>query len=336
MLSLPASDLSNDRIPEPIKKGNESLENKLHNELELLLPPKDTNLGKISRYHFKARGKFIRGKLALITGDSFGVSKEWSLLWALSVELMHNASLVHDDICDHDSIRRGNRNVSAKFGEEVALTFGDWLIGKSFELASIITTESKETALITSLAKALQITSNGQVKDLSYLKYPDWTEYLAIAGNKTAPLLSVPISGMLQLSGNLCHCGPLNNVLIETSKYYQISNDILNFLGEDGALSPFSDIHRRAPNAVIIKFRDTLNNTSTKKIFDEWLNSFIDCDVEYWRNQINHSSALLEAKKALEFIDYRIEEQSKALPKKLKNITNSIKTQIKIANQIKF
>ena len=101
-------------------------------------------------------------------------------------------------------------------------------------------------------------------------------------------------------------------------------------------MSPFSDIHRRAPNAVIIKFRDTLNNTSTKKIFDEWLNSFIDCDVEYWRNQINHSSALLEAKKALEFIDYRIEEQSKALPKKLKNITNSIKTQIKIANQIKF
>ena len=335
MLSLPASDLSNDGIFEPIKKRNESLENKLHNELVLLLPPKETHLGEIGRYHFKARGKFIRGKLALITGDTFRVSKRWSLLWALSVELMHNASLVHDDICDHDSIRRGNRNVSAKFGEEVALTFGDWLIGKSFELASIITSESKETALITSLAKALQITSNGQVKDLSYLKYPNWSEYLAIAGNKTAPLLSVPISGMLQLSGNLCYCGPLNNVLLETSKYYQISNDILNFLGEDGALSPFSDIHRKAPNAVIIKYRDTINS-SKKNIFDEWLNSFIDSDVEYWRNQINCSSALLETKKALESMDCKIENQSKALPKKLKDITNSIKNQIKIANQIKF
>ena len=239
MLSLPASNLAIDSVFEPIKKGNESLENQLQHELELLLPPRETQLGEIARYHFKARGKFIRGKLALITGDSFRVSKKWSMLWALSVELMHNASLVHDDICDHDSIRRGNRNVSAKYGEEVALTFGDWLIGKSFELASIITSEAKETALITSLAKALQITSNGQVKDLTYLKYPNWNEYLGIAGNKTAPLLSIPISGMLQLSGNLCHCGPLNNVLLETSKYYQISNDILNFLGKDGALSPF-------------------------------------------------------------------------------------------------
>ena len=140
---------------------------------------------------------------------------------------MHNASLVHDDICDHDSIRRGNRNVSAKYGEEVALTFGDWLIGKSFELASIITSEAKETALTTSLAKALQITSNGQVKDLTYLKYPNWNEYLGIAETRQ-PLCYDSDFSMLQLSGNLCHC-PLNNVLLETSKYYQISNDILNF-----------------------------------------------------------------------------------------------------------
>ena len=335
MLSLPASNLAIDSIFEPIKEGNKSFENQLHNELELLLPPKETHLGEIGRYHFKARGKFVRGKLALITGESFRVSKEWSMLWALSVELMHNASLVHDDICDHDSIRRGNRNVSAKFGEEVALTFGDWLIGKSFELASIITSEAKEGALIASLAKALQITSNGQVKDLTYLKYPNWNEYLTIAGNKTAPLLSIPISGMLQLSGNLCHCGPLNNVLLETSKYYQISNDILNFLGKDGALSPFSDIQRRAPNAVIIKFRDTINK-STKIVFNEWLNSFVDCDIEYWRQQINQSSALRETKKALEVIESKIEEQSKPLPKKLKDITNSIKTQIKISNQINF
>ncbi|MEC8561292.1 MAG: polyprenyl synthetase family protein [Pseudomonadota bacterium] len=335
MLSLPASNLAIDSVFEPIKKGNESLENQLQHELELLLPPRDTQLGEIARYHFKARGKFIRGKLALITGDSFRVSKKWSMLWALSVELMHNASLVHDDICDHDSIRRGNRNVSAKYGEEVALTFGDWLIGKSFELASIITSEAKETALITSLAKALQITSNGQVKDLTYLKYPNWNEYLGIAGNKTAPLLSIPISGMLQLSGNLCHCGPLNNVLLETSKYYQISNDILNFLGKDGALSPFSDIQRKAPNAVIIKFRDTIN-ASTKVVFDEWLNSFVDYDIEHWKQLINRSSALLETKKALEVIERKIEEQSKPLPKKLKDITNSVKTQIKIANQINF
>ena len=120
MLSLPASNLAIDSVFEPIK-SSESLENQLQHEIELLLPPGETHLGEIARYHFKARGKFIRGKLALITGDSFRVSKKWSMLWALSVELMHNASLVHDDICDHDSIRRGNRNVAQNTAKKLHL-----------------------------------------------------------------------------------------------------------------------------------------------------------------------------------------------------------------------
>ena len=335
MLSLTASEQRNDRIVQPSVRKDGSLENQLHNEIKFLLPSEGTQLGEIGRYHFRARGKFIRGKLALITGDSFGVPRRWSLLWALSVELMHNASLVHDDICDHDSIRRGNRNVSAKFGEEVALTFGDWLIGKSFELASTIASEAKDIALVSSLSKALQITSNGQVKDLTYKTYPNWNEYLAIAGNKTAPLLSIPISGMLQMSDNLCHCALLNEVLLETSKYYQISNDILNFLGKDGASSKFSDIHRKAPNAVMIKFRDTINGPE-EIIFEKWLNSFVNLDVEYWRNQISNSKALLETQKALNKIEARIDDRSRALPIKLANITNSIKNQIKINNHIKF
>ena len=152
MHSLAASEPLNDRIVPRVTRESGSLENKLHNELNQLLPSRVTHLGKVGRYHFKTRGKFIRGKLALITGDAFKVDKKLSLLWALSVELLHNASLIHDDICDHDSIRRGNRNVSAKFGEEVALIFGDWLIGKSFELAGMITAETKETLLLKSLA----------------------------------------------------------------------------------------------------------------------------------------------------------------------------------------
>ena len=56
--------------------------------------------------HFKKTGKQLRGRMALTAADCFG-SQAVSLRWAAAVEILHNASLVHDDICDGDMVRRG-------------------------------------------------------------------------------------------------------------------------------------------------------------------------------------------------------------------------------------
>ena len=59
-----------------------------------------------------------------------------ALHWAVAIEVLHNASLIHDDICDGDQLRRGRPAVWSKYGRDVALTLGDWLVALSFELAA--------------------------------------------------------------------------------------------------------------------------------------------------------------------------------------------------------
>ena len=56
--------------------------------------------------------------------------------WAAAIEVLHNASLIHDDICDGDRLRRERPAVWSVYGRDVALTLGDWLVALSFELAA--------------------------------------------------------------------------------------------------------------------------------------------------------------------------------------------------------
>ena len=71
------------------------------------LPDNRHPLGKPAHHHFKKTGKQLRGRMALTAADCFGVPRAVSLRWAAAVEILHNASLVHDDICDGDMVRRG-------------------------------------------------------------------------------------------------------------------------------------------------------------------------------------------------------------------------------------
>ncbi len=100
------------------------------------LPSGKHPLATAAQHHFKRTGKQLRGRMALAAGDSFGVPRTTSLPWAAAVEVLHNASLVHDDICDGDMVRRGAPSVWALYGRDTALALGDWLIALSFELAA--------------------------------------------------------------------------------------------------------------------------------------------------------------------------------------------------------
>ena len=96
------------------------------------LPSGKHPLATPAQHHFKRTGKQLRGCMALAAGDSFGVPRTGSLPWAAAVEILHNASLVHDDICDGDMVRRGSPSVWALYGRDTALALGDWLIALSF------------------------------------------------------------------------------------------------------------------------------------------------------------------------------------------------------------
>jgi octaprenyl-diphosphate synthase len=84
----------------------------------------------------KGTGKGIRPALTLLSGKSFEYDLNYLLPMAVSVELMHTATLVHDDAIDKSDTRRGQQTINSIWGDEIAILMGDYLFAKAGEFVS--------------------------------------------------------------------------------------------------------------------------------------------------------------------------------------------------------
>ena len=85
-------------------------------------------MNQMAQYHLDSGGKCLRGRLALAEGSSLDLADEDAMKWAMTCELLHNATLIHDDIQDNDPIRRGQPSLWKKYGVAQAINAGDFLI----------------------------------------------------------------------------------------------------------------------------------------------------------------------------------------------------------------
>ena len=251
----------------------------------------DASLSDAAFYHFKTPGKMLRAKMAMQSASLAKIDISISLLWAASVEVLHNASLIHDDICDGDKQRRGRASIWIKFGRDTALTLGDWLIALSFELASEAAEMSNTPRLVGILARHMATTTAGQAMEFKWDSTQSWDVYLKIAADKTAPLLTAPIHGVTLMSGTSGLGFAISGYFCDLGKAYQIANDILNFKGRDGAKLIAGDLARRAPNAVTVSFVESLNDHEHNE-FKDWYNNSNNEDLKFWRDKILASRAI--------------------------------------------
>jgi geranylgeranyl diphosphate synthase type I len=138
-------------------------------------------------------GKRLRPRLLLRVTESEGGSLENALDAAAAVEILHNYSLVHDDIEDNDELRRGRRTVWAVYGIPQALNAGDALCAISFlALTNSVSRHSDERVLrmVRALHEAHATMCDGQSMDLAYERAPqvDLAAYNRMIGAKTAAL----------------------------------------------------------------------------------------------------------------------------------------------------
>jgi geranylgeranyl diphosphate synthase type II len=109
--------------------------NAVEGDLRRILSRHDTLLFQAMRYSVLCGGKRFRPLLALAAADAFGVSPGSALPFACAIELIHNYSLIHDDLpsMDDDDFRRGRPSCHKVFGEDIALLAGDGLLTLAFE-----------------------------------------------------------------------------------------------------------------------------------------------------------------------------------------------------------
>ena len=119
-------------VEERLRQKKEAVER----ELERLLSQEDSLMFRAMRYAVLPGGKRFRPLLSLSSGEYFGASQDMLLPFACALELIHNYSLVHDDLplMDDDDFRRGQPSCHKAFGEDVALLAGDGLLTLAFEV----------------------------------------------------------------------------------------------------------------------------------------------------------------------------------------------------------
>lgn len=189
------------------------------------LPKSD--LGEVISYVLTNPGKRVRPLILIFSSQAFGGDALESANAALAVELVHAASLVHDDILDAGKMRRGSPSTLMRYGPEAALLAGDYLISKSIELIS-----NYSKPVITTFAKACMSMSEGEMLDLS--RASSYEEYHACIFRKTASLFAASARiGCLIASAPAEEVAGLERYGMHLGMAYQILDDLEEHLGID-------------------------------------------------------------------------------------------------------
>lgn len=155
-----------------------------------------------AEYHFQGRGKGTRPALAILSAEAVGAPSETGLPGAVAIELIHDFSLIHDDIIDNDAERRHRPTVWAKFGVGVGVVVGDALHALAFEVLMADSTPPRVKAT-KHLADAVSNMIAGQSMDMAFEERSNITleQCLAMEQGKTGALLSYASSVGAILAG---------------------------------------------------------------------------------------------------------------------------------------
>jgi geranylgeranyl diphosphate synthase type II len=142
------------------------------------------------RYFLTIGGKRIRPILTLLSAEMFGASKELALPQALSVEVFHNFTLIHDDIMDQAPLRRNKTTVHEKWNTNIGILSGDVMLIEAFKLLSRIDAEKLPEALSLFNRTAIEV-CEGQQLDMDFEEREDVSihEYIEMIRLKTSVLL---------------------------------------------------------------------------------------------------------------------------------------------------
>jgi len=161
---------------------------------EILKSRRPEVLYDASKHLIMAGGKRLRPFLTMKTCEAVGGDPKDAVPYAAALEMLHNFTLVHDDVMDNDSLRRGAQTVHTKWGVPIAIAAGDLLFAKVFEAMTLYAPKSlsdkKVRSCIEIVTKATIELCEGQVLDISFPNTKDVSEedYLAMVGGKTCAL----------------------------------------------------------------------------------------------------------------------------------------------------
>ena len=286
------------------------IRNHIHGIIESIKP--DTPLNGLLKnsvtYSLECEGKYKRSVLLYLSYLCF--SKDClddNLKYiAASIELMHNASLIHDDIIDHGLIRRGRESVVKKFGETTALLTGDYLIFSSMRIASLAASEQKSLLNILNKMNSTYCSlCSGQVMENDLIGNLDFEieKYLEVIRLKTAVFFEM----ICEVAGIYAGASPVEIKAIYNFGHnigmaYQIRDDVMSFMpaqkNKDKSIT--SDFERKLVTLpILISYKN--GNRNQKELLRKYYLSDYKWDWALMCKTLEDTNALNETIKYIAY-----------------------------------
>ena len=211
-------------------KNIKELQNKINSDLNNIYNSGPQSLVESFNYVISGKGKRIRPLLTILTSNSLFNDFDKSYNAALAIEILHNFTLVHDDIMDDDSLRHGKETVHNKWDNSTALLTGDLMLAKSLKILSDSNYNDK---VIKSFNSALVAVCEGQALDKEFETIGNIStdDYYKMIEKKTSNLIAMPIEiGALAYDYPDDQCNHLFNYGLNIGKAFQINDDYLEIV----------------------------------------------------------------------------------------------------------
>jgi octaprenyl-diphosphate synthase len=210
-------------------------------------------IDQISRYIVSAGGKRIRPRLVLLFSQALGFTGPERFELAAIVEFIHTATLLHDDVVDESSLRRGRATSNAVFGNAASVLVGDFLYSRAFQMMVAV----NRMRVLEVLAEATNVIAEGEVLQLMNMHDPDLAveEYLRVIRFKTAKLFeaSARLGAVLGGAGSEMEeaCADFGRSL---GTAFQLVDDLLDYEGhsEDLGKNVGDDLREGKPTLPLL------------------------------------------------------------------------------------
>lgn len=234
---------------------------------------------EIIDYIMKSDGKHIRPILLLLAAKSCGEITETTYHSAVTIELLHTASLIHDDVVDESKMRRGRPSINAVYDNKMAVLAGDYFLSTAL-IKSVLTGDMEIISAISGLGRSL---AEGELNQLSLAKeiILDEAEYFEVIKKKTASLLSVCMKIGAQSVGA---SSDLVDSFEKLGEYlgicFQLRDDIFDYFSTNVGKPTGNDIREgKVTLPLLFALKNTISDYSKKMMEIVQNADFSDDDV---------------------------------------------------------
>ncbi|OGU15635.1 MAG: hypothetical protein A2X63_04700 [Ignavibacteria bacterium GWA2_35_8] len=229
-------------------------------------------------YLINGGGKRIRPVLTMICAGAVGGNPDDALDCGVAIELLHNFTLVHDDIMDRSPLRRTRQTVHEKWNEATAILTGDVMVGFAYRLLPTTSQHPRSDEIYKAFTRGLIEVCEGQAYDMDFNEKKDVSldDYLNMIDKKTAKLLETAalIGGNIG-KGSENDLNSLQTYANCLGIAFQVQDDLLDLTAEQAELGKKigQDLFEGKKTFLIIKALEKAKNENDKKLLNDFLNN---------------------------------------------------------------